>query len=249
MDDNGHTLSDLAYHSDDESITLSDQQEIPNRFSSFGNNDLPWNGQELTSSRASSLFTMQDLNYYEIQEMRDECESKDMACCFSVANQTTHSYHGHEMIKGCQTAADWFTKYLDDDTKKWHPILEGFSAPHWLEDYVDAINILREEDAQHVNLFLIEAAKELDRTCNSGKDCFEILSLSDLSWDDKNCMQSLLCSEAVTYRFTQPWNDGHHHYEESLPQCGGRDAADHLIEIFLEDTEEYAAIPEGYTAP
>ena len=58
------------------------------------------------------------------------------------------------------TPADWFTNYLDDDTKKWHPIPEGFSAPHFPEDYVDAINILREEDAQHVNSFLIEASKE-----------------------------------------------------------------------------------------
>ena len=253
MDNGNRTLSDLTHHSDDESITLPDRQEIPDRFPSFGNNDLPSNDQELTSIREEdvppSSFTMYDLDYYEIQEMRDECKSKDTAYCFSVANQTTRYYHGREMIEGCQTAADWFTTYLDDNTKKWHPIPEGFSAPHWPEDYVDAINILREEDAQHVNSILIEAAKELDRTRNSGEDRFEILSLSDVSWDDKNRMRSLLCSEAVTYRFTQPWNDGHHHYQGSLPQRGEQDAADRLIEVFLEDTEEYAAIPEGYTAP
>ena len=253
MDDGDRARSDLTYHSDDESITLPVQEEISNGFSSFSINDLPSNGQELASIREEdshpSSFSMQDLDYYEIQEMRDECESKHTAYCFSYANQTTHYYHGREMIEGCQTAADWFTNYLDDNTKKWHPIPEGFSAPHFPEDYVDAINILREEDAQHVNSFLIEASKELDRTRNSGEDRFEILSLNDLSWDDKNRMRSLLCSEAVTYRFTQPWNGGYHHYQGSLPQRGEQDAADRLIEVFLEDTEEYVPIPEGYTAP
>ena len=62
-------------------------------------------------------------------------------------------------------------------------------------------------------------------------------------------MRALLCSEAVTYRYTQPWNGEHHHYQGSLPQRGEQDAADRLIEVFLEDTEEYVPIPEGYTAP
>lgn len=251
-DNSDGMLSDLFSRSDDDNITLPVRLEVTNSFSSFDVDDLHSNGQELTSIREedSRPFTMQDLDYDEIEGMRQECESKDTAYCFRYAGGTTRYYHGRELIEGCQTAADWFTKYLDDDTNKWHAIPQGFSAPHFPEDYVDAINILREEDDLHVNSYLIEAAKALDKTRNSGEDHFEILSLDDdLSWDDKNRMRALLCSEAVTYRFTQPWNGEHHHYQGSLPQRGEQDAADRLIEVFLEDTEEYAPIPEGYTAP
>jgi hypothetical protein len=253
-DNSAGMLLDLFSRSDDENISLPVRLEVTNSFSSFDVNDLRPNGQELTSIREEDFhptsFTMHDLDCDEIQGMREECKSKDTAYCFHYADKTTRYYHGRELIEGCQTAADWFTKYLDDDTNKWHPIPEGFSAPHLPEDYVDAINILREEDALHVNSTLIEAAKALDQTRSSGEDHFEILSLDDdLSWDDKNRMRALLCSEAVSYRFTQPWNGEHHHYQGSLPQRGEQDAADRLIEVFLEDTEEYVPIPEGYTAP
>ena len=175
---------------------------------------------------------MQDLDYDEIEGMRQECESKDTAYCFRYAGGTTRYYHSRELIEGCQTAANWFTKYLDDNTNKWHAIPQGFLAPHFPEYYVDAINILREEDDLHVNSYLIEAAKALDKTHNSGEDHFKILSLDDdLSWDDKNRMRALLCSEVVTYRYMQPWNGQHHHYQGPLPQRGEQDAADRLIEL------------------
>ncbi|EDR00995.1 uncharacterized protein LACBIDRAFT_333679 [Laccaria bicolor S238N-H82] len=210
------TLSDLTSTcSDDYDITLPDQpegaNEFANSYSSFDPNDIPSTGKKLTSIRDEDFhprsFSMHDLGPDEIQAMREACESKDVAYCFSYADKTTRYYHGHELTEGCQSAADWFTTYFDDETKKWHPIPQGFSAPHWPEDYVDAINILREEDELHINSYIIEAAMALDKTRNSGEDVFEILSLEDdLSWDDKNHMRSLLCLEAVTYRFTQPWD-------------------------------------------
>ncbi|EDQ99680.1 uncharacterized protein LACBIDRAFT_316215 [Laccaria bicolor S238N-H82] len=254
-DNSNHTLSDLtSTHSDDEDITLPDQPEEANSFSSFDINDLPSDGRVLTGIRNQDFhprsLTIHDLDYDEVQEMREACESKHTAYCFSYTDQTTQYYHGREMTEGCQTAANWFTKYLEDDTKQWLLILQGFTAPHLPENYVDALNILREEDELHVNSYVIKAAMALDKTRNSGEDPFEILSLEDdLSWDDKNGMQSLLCSEAVTYRFTQPWDGGHHHYQGSLPQRGEQDAADRLIQVFLEESGEYVPIPEGYTAP
>lgn len=182
--------------------------------------------------------------------MRDACKPKEMAYCYSYANKAPRYYHGREMAEGSQTAADWFTTYMDDNTGKWLPIPHGFSAPHWPEDHVDAINILKEEDTLHINTYIIEAAIALGKTRRPGDDPLEILSLEDdLPWDEKNRMRSLLCSNAVTYRFTQPWDAGHHHYEGSLPQPGEQDAADRLIQVFLEDSEEYVPIPKGYTAP
>jgi hypothetical protein len=119
-------LLDLFSRSDDENISLPVRLEVTNSFSSFDVNDLRPNGQELTSIREEDFhptsFTMHDLDCDEIQGMREECESKDTAYCFRYADKTTRYYHGRELIEGCQTAADWFTKYLDDDTNKWHPI-------------------------------------------------------------------------------------------------------------------------------
>ncbi|EDQ98782.1 uncharacterized protein LACBIDRAFT_335664 [Laccaria bicolor S238N-H82] len=188
-----HTLSDLTPTcSDEDDITLPDQPEGANSYSSFDVNDLPSTGRELTSIRDEDFhprsLTIHDLDYDEVQEI--------------YADKTTQYYHGREMTEGCQTAADWFTKYLDDDTKQWLPIPQGFTAPHLPENYVDALNILREEDELHVNSYVIE-----------------------------------------------PWDGGHHHYQGSLPQRGEQDAADRLIQVFLEDSEEYVPIPEGYTAP
>ncbi|EDR02938.1 uncharacterized protein LACBIDRAFT_307826 [Laccaria bicolor S238N-H82] len=193
-DNSDHTLSDLTpTRSDEDDIMLPDQPEGANSYSSFDVNNLPSTGRELTSIRDEDFhprsLTIHDLDYDEVQEMREACESKHTAYCFSYADKTTQYYHGREITEGCQTAADWFTKYLDDNTKQWLPIPQGFTAPHLPEIYVDALNILREEDELHVNSYVIEAAMALDKTRNSGEDPFEILSLEDdLTWDDKNSM-------------------------------------------------------------
>ena len=125
-DNSDGMLSDLFSRSDDDNITLPVRLEVTNSFSSFDVDDLHSNGQELTSIREEDSwpFMMQDLDYDEIEGMRQECESKDTAYCFRYAGGTTRYYHGRELIEGCQTAADWFTKYLDDDTNKWHSTLQ-----------------------------------------------------------------------------------------------------------------------------
>ena len=148
---------------------------------------------------------------------------------------------------GKSCPADKYTKMQDDDTKEWYPIPEGYTAPHYAEDYVDAVNHQRQQQHAEAIAYINSVADKTVPGVESSSTQDEMI-IADLGWDLIQTMQKELHSKDAKYQFKLP-NEEVIEYEGDVPKPGIQSAADRLLLVWDERKKKYMPIPDGFTAP
>lgn len=147
---------------------------------------------------------------------------------------------------GKSCPADKHTKMQDDDTKEWYALPEGYTAPHYAQDYVDAVNHERRQQHAEAMAYIDSVAREaMPVEFTPAQD---EMVIADLGWDLIQTMRKELHSKDAKYQFKLPTEEVIE-YEGDIPKPGIQTAADRLLLIWDERKKKYMPIPDGFTAP
>ena len=202
--------------------------------------------------RRLTLLSLADFDNDDIEAMNQELESRDTAYRFSYPEGGYRQYHGRRPLEGPRSPADDCTTMQDDETLTWVPIPAGYTAPHTLEDYIEAINDFRKQDRQCVAYVHPEAHKafdELNLSRRPGDPKISLKLVYHLSKEEEVALVAGLKQDEAAYKFKKPWEEGFIRYQGQNPQESAQNAADRLTQIWDEEKEKYVSIPNGYTAP
>lgn len=176
----------------------------------------------------------------------------DQGYRFSYPEGGYRQYHGFLPEEGPRSPADDRTLMFDNDSSTWVPIPPGFTAPHVIEDYIEAVNDVRKLSRNCSSYVHPEAKRAFQELNNSrGRDDPELklVCVNYLSLDEEKGLQAGLNEEGAVYKFKKPWEEGHVRYHGHLPREGRQNAADKLTEIWDETKNKYVGIPDDHTVP
>ncbi|KIK02230.1 hypothetical protein K443DRAFT_131951 [Laccaria amethystina LaAM-08-1] len=161
-------------------------------------------------------------------------------------------YHGLPPVEGPHSPADEHTMMFDEDSSTWVPIPPDFTAPHLLQDYIEAVNDVRKVSrncSAYVHPEAKRVFKELNDSRGLGDAELNLIQINGLSLEEERALEAGLNGEGAVYKFKKPWDEGYVHYHGRPPRLGQQNAADRLTEIWDEKRDKYVGIPDGCMAP
>lgn len=161
-------------------------------------------------------------------------------------------YHGLPPQEGPRSPADERTMMFDGDSAAWVPIPPGFTAPHVLQDYIEAVNDVRLV-SRNCTAYIHPEAKRVFKELNDSRGTddaeLKLMTINGMSLDDERALEAGMNEEGAVYKFKKPWEEGHLRYHGHPPRQGQQNAADRLTEIWDDERDKYIGIPDGHTVP